>query len=338
MNFSVSASISDARAPKDRPAETKLHEQHSTRHSAMGPGMEFDCIRGLLEEWGDYAEGIGDDAAVLSVPPGMQLVVSTDATVEDVHFRRRWITAHDVGARAAAAAFSDLAAMGASASAMLVSLVVPTIWREHLREFASGLKTTVVSLNARIVGGNISRGAAFSCTLTVIGYASQTINRSGAQPGDILFVTGQLGGPAVALAAWERAEWPPDWAKQRFLHPVARIHEGAWLASQGAHAMIDISDGLAADARHLEAASSVLCVLVPELLPRFSAVTAQEALIAGEEYELLVAIPAAIARNVAERFRSHFDVPFTEIGHVARCEDFAPRVESGAGHDHFSEQ
>ena len=305
-------------------------------HSAMGPGVEFDSIRALLTEWGTWAEGIGDDAAVLSVPAGMQLLVSTDATVEDVHFRRKWISAHDVGARAATAALSDLAAMGASANSLLVSLIVPTIWREHLRELAAGLKTTVALANARIIGGNISRGAAFSCTLTVLGYSAAPVRRSGAQFGDLLFVTGRLGGPAAAVAAWERTEQPADWARQRFLHPVARLAEGQWLASQGAHAMIDISDGLAADARHLGAASGAQCNLQPDWLPRFDGVSSNDALMAGEEYELLVALPAQSAHEVATNFRRQFDVEFTRIGTVEPPGDAAARVELPLGHDHFS--
>ncbi|MEP6765323.1 MAG: thiamine-phosphate kinase [Gemmatimonadaceae bacterium] len=312
--------------------------EHSQTNSAMGPGAEFDSIRAMLAEWGEFAEGIGDDAAVLSVPAGMQLLVSTDAAVEDVHFRRKWISARDAGARAATAAFSDLAAMGATANAILVSLVVPTIWREHIREFATGIKATVASVNARIVGGNISRGASFSCTLTVIGYSAKPVRRSGAQIGDALYVTGKLGGPAAAVAAWERSEQPADWARQRFLAPVARVREGQWLAAHGAHAMIDISDGLAADARHLSAASAVQCVVGPELVPRFESVSVQDALAAGEEYELLVALPANRGEEIATDFRRQFEIEFTLVGMVEAVQESAARVELPVGHDHFSTQ
>jgi thiamine-monophosphate kinase len=311
-------------------------------HTHLGSGSEFDIIRDLLVEWGDVAEGIGDDAAILDVPVGQQLIVSTDATVEDVHFRRKWMSAHDVGARAATAALSDLAAMGATAHAVLVSLVVPTVWREHVRDFAGGLKVSVHAAGARIVGGNISRGAAFSCTLTVVGYAAKPVRRSGARVGDDLYVTGVLGGPGAAVAAWERNATPEPWALQRFLHPSARIQEGQWLAQSGASAMIDISDGIAADARHLSAASGTHCVVSADLVPTFAAVSPADALQSGEEYELLVALPHDGAFELATAFEARFGIPLTQVGWVEAIGD-APLtanagdiVELHPGHDHFS--
>src|SRR4051812_44622747 len=99
---------------------------------SLGPGREFDVIRDLVRRWGDSARGIGDDAAVLDVPAGNRLLASTDATVENVHFRRDWLTPEEIGYRAAAAALSDLAAMGATPIAILVALCVPERWREQL--------------------------------------------------------------------------------------------------------------------------------------------------------------------------------------------------------------
>ncbi|MEP6780525.1 MAG: thiamine-phosphate kinase, partial [Gemmatimonadaceae bacterium] len=232
--------------------------------------------------------------------------------------------------------FSDLAAMGGTTNAILVSLIVPVIWREHVREFSAGIKATVAAHDARIVGGNISRGSTFSCTLTVIGYSANPVRRSGAQVGDALYVTGKLGGPATAVSAWERGEHPPAWAKQRFVHPTARVREGQWLAAEGARAMIDVSDGLAVDSQHLGAASGAQCVLRPELVPRFDTVSPQDALTAGEEYELLVALPANRANDIAARFRREFEVELTLVGVVETAQDSAQRVELPAGHDHFS--
>lgn len=313
---------------------------------AMGGGGEFDAIRELLTEWGAVAEGIGDDAAILSVPAGHQLVVSTDATVEDVHFRRKWISAHDAGARAATAALSDIAAMGAIATGVLISFVVPTVWREHLREFSRGIKQSVQAANARIIGGNISRGATFSCTLTVIGHAVQPVRRSTAAAGNQLYVTGTLGGPGAAVAAWEAHSAPQLWALARFIHPVARLQEGLWLAANGATAMIDVSDALAADSGHLAAASGCGCVLLPDQVPRFPGVTPEAAMASGEEYELLVALSADRSEAVAHEFAKHFGFPLTRVGHLtphthgAVAGDGEPnsthRVELPPGHDHFS--
>jgi thiamine-monophosphate kinase len=311
-------------------------------HTALGPGGEFDIIRELVDEWGPVAAGIGDDAALLDVPLGHKLVVSTDATIEDVHFRRRWISPHETGARAATAALSDIAAMGAVPYGVLVSFIVPAVWREHLRTFAAGLRDSIGASGARIIGGNMARGGAFSCTLTVIGHAANPVLRSTAHAGDALFVTGRLGGPGAAVMAWVRSETPPDWARARFVHPVSRLAEGQWLAAEGATAMIDISDGLEADSLHLAAASGVHCDITPELVPRYPGVTAVEAVASGEEYELLVALPAARAAEVANAFEKRFGLALTQVGSVRAPDlataDLPSRVELRVGHDHFSGQ
>lgn len=318
-------------------------------NTPLGDGAEFDVVRELVAVWGDVARGIGDDAAVLRASAGMQLVVSTDACVEDVHFRRRWLSPGETGHRAAMAALSDLAAMGARPDAMLVSLVVPPVWRPHLREFAAGLGQAAQSCGAKIVGGNLARGGTFSCTLTVLGWAHRPVLRSGGSPGNVLCVTGTLGGPGTALDAWEAAHLPAAWARERFAAPVARVAQGQWLEAHGATAMIDISDGLAADSRHLAAASGVACVIDAERVPRFAGVTAERALSSGEEYELLVALPPDRAGRVCAEFTATFGLPLTPIGRMeprASASSAAPhgdpdgvrRVEIADGHDHFSKQ
>ncbi|HRN54682.1 MAG TPA: AIR synthase related protein, partial [Gemmatimonadaceae bacterium] len=107
-------------------------------HVAMGPGREFDAVRALLEQWGPAARGVGDDGAVLDVPPGEKLVVSTDTTVEEVHFRRAWLAPEEIGWRATQAALSDLAAMGARPLGVLLALTVPRDWRGELPALAEG--------------------------------------------------------------------------------------------------------------------------------------------------------------------------------------------------------
>src|SRR5712664_3042862 len=105
----------------------------------LGHGAEFDAIREMLAQWGDHARGIGDDAAVLDVPAGEQLVTSTDASVEGVHFRRDWLLPAEIGERATAAALSDLAAMAATPLGLLLALGVPDDWREELARLAGGV-------------------------------------------------------------------------------------------------------------------------------------------------------------------------------------------------------
>lgn len=312
-------------------------------HITLAGGAEFDSIRAMLDVWGSVATGIGDDAAILIPPPGQQLVISTDASIEDVHFRFAWMTLEQVGERAAAAALSDIAAMGARADSVLVSIITPAALREGLPSFALGVKHTVQSAGARIVGGNIALGERFSCTFTVLGYTDRPIRRSGAACGDVLCVTGTLGGPGAALKALEEGATPPTWALDRFLHPAPRVDEGLWLAMNGASAMIDISDGLGADARHLAAASGLEAQLEPDSVPRFDGVTGPEALQSGEEYELLVAIPDFKADATMLAFTDTFRRPLTRIGVLvqptggsSRASKSAPRVELPPGHDHFS--
>ncbi len=270
------------------------------RHVTMGPGREFDAVRALLERWGPAAVGIGDDAAVLDVPAGARLVVSTDTTVEDVHFRSGWLTPREIGWRAAMAALSDLAAMGATPLGALFALTVPTPWRDSLGELAQGLGDAAAAAGAPIVGGDVTGGDRLALAITVLGHAKHPLRRSGARAGDTLYVTGRLGGPGAALAAWElgRAPLPAD--RERFAHPAARIAAGEWLAAHGVHAAIDLSDGLAGDLAHMAAASGVRCVLEIDTIPTHGSASAMDALVSGEEYELLVAASAVSTEYFAQ--------------------------------------
>ncbi len=317
----------------------------------MGPGPEFDTIRALMARWGDLAVDIGDDAAVLPTfaTDGAlrQTVVSTDACIEGAHFLNGWLTPTEVGARAVAAALSDLAAMGARAEAVLVAMVVPDRWRAHLAEVADGIAAVLRPTGARIIGGNLSRGDAFGITTTVIGSCVRPISRRGAQLGDRLLVTGVLGGPGQALAALYAGSTPATWARSRFATPVPRLVEGQLLADAGVHAMLDLSDGLVADARHLAAASGKRLRIDAARLPLGEHVSPRAALESGEEYELLMTASAEVARALLARWPSMSHVALTDIGEVVEpCDGGAVEVvgdaeESGRvefvhGHDHFT--
>src|SRR4051812_14316694 len=233
----------------------------------MGGGPEFDLIRRLLLTWGTRASGIGDDAAVIGVPQGEQLVASTDASVENVHFRRGWMTAREIGARAATAALSDLAAMGARPLGLLLALGLPESWQADAEAIADGVGATASALACPIVGGNVTRSSELTLTVTVLGSAMRPLSRAGARVGDILYVTGRLGGPGAALADLLSGRSPDANARARFIAPSARIAEGQWLAAHGANALIDISDGLLADAGHLGNASSVSISMNVDAVP-----------------------------------------------------------------------
>jgi thiamine-monophosphate kinase len=302
--------------------------------------VEFDAIRTMLRAWGTQASGIGDDAAVLPLPAAESLVASTDASFEHVHFERGWLTPREIGARAAAAALSDLAAMAATPLGLLLALGVPPAWRSELESLAQGVGDVAAAAMCPIVGGNVSRAAELSLTVTVLGTSRHPLERSGARPGDVLYVTGVLGGPGAALDALLRGATPRDIDRARFAAPQPRIAEGRWLAEHGARAAIDLSDGLVADAGHLAAASDVRIVLDPGSLPCVDGITPERAASSGEEYELLVAFPPD-ARPDTRAFRERFAIPLTAIGHVTTGRGVSldargDRVDLPRGHDHLS--
>lgn len=308
-------------------------------HLPMGEGQEFDAIRRLLSVWGSHAEDIGDDAAVLDIPAGERLVVSTDASVEHVHFRREWLTAPEIGARATAAALSDLAAMGAVPRGLLVALALPEAWRADLEAIAAGVGEAAAAAGCPIVGGNITASDALSLTITVLGSSVHPVRRSGAVPGDSVVVTGVLGGPGAALRALLAGEVPRVDHRDRFARPVPRLVEARWLAEHGARAAIDISDGLLADAEHLARASGVSIEIDSALLPCVRGVQANAAATSGEEYELLVCVPPDMCALAGE-FESHFGVRLTCIGKVCTAGAEPVRMLGMApggprGHDHL---
>lgn len=308
------------------------------RSVALGPGREFDAIRTLLERWGHRAQGIGDDAAVLDVPEGERVVVSTDTAVEGVHFRRDWLTPTEIGWRAAAAATSDLAAMAARPLGIVIAIALPTRWRAALPEIAEGLGDACGDFGIPIVGGNLSAAGELSITSTVIGSAARPIARSGARPGDVVYVTGRLGGPASALDALASGAIPEPRARDRLAHPVPRLAEARWLAERGARSMIDISDGLVADLGHIAAASGVRITVDAERIPVLGGVSPSSAAGGGEEFELAVTAPELDV----DEFERAFGLPLTAVGKVKSGSAEAVliregvRVASPPGHDHLS--
>jgi thiamine-monophosphate kinase len=305
----------------------------------MGDGREFDAIRSMLAQWGSRAIGIGDDAAVLVVPTDEQLVVSTDASVEGVHFRREWMSPAEIGERAASAALSDLAAMAATPVGLLLAIVVPERWEGDLPALARGVGAASTGARCPIVGGNLSRGTELSLTITVLGSARTPLGRAGAHAGDRLFVTGRLGGPGAAVRAYLAGRAPALADRARFVAPIPRLDEARWLADHGTAAAIDISDGLLADAAHLARASGVTVAIDIDAVPRVKGVTADEAAASGEEYELIVAVPEGAQLDPAA-FARTFGISLTAIGR-ARPAGAVPVLLEGRGitaprgHDHL---
>ena len=307
-------------------------------HVPMSTGAEFDIIRELQARWGSLAVGLGDDAAVITPPRGDDVVASTDAAVEGVHFRREWLTAREIGYRAVTAALSDLAAMAARPIGVLISLTLPREEKD-LDALADGIGDAVRSADTVIRGGNLSRGQLLSITTTVLGSAMTPLRRDAARPGNHLYVTGSLGGPGAALRALLEGGKPSAAHRERFARPVARLAEARWLASRGAVAAIDISDGLLSDLGHLASASGVSLDISLGSVPRLANVTAEDVL-GGEEYELLVSAARPLP---AEEFASRFGIALTRIGQVEQgpagvrvTGGSSPRIVTLPGYDHFS--
>lgn len=317
---------------------------------SLGPGAEFDRIRRILLELGPRAVGIGDDCATLAEGPGT-IVLSTDLSLENVHFKTEWLSFREIGWRSAASALSDLAAEGASAIGILVSLGVPGGTGDSaVVELMAGAGEAVQSVGGAVLGGDLSRAEQWLVNVTVVGRALRPVPRSGARPGEGLWVTGSLGGSRAALHTWLRGEQPAAMARAAFAHPVPRIQSGVHLALLGATAMLDISDGLGGDAAHLAAASG--CALeidlsalpihpdVPAAASAAGVSPAEFAGQGGEDFELLAAMPAAFSSEQAARHARETGVPLTRIGTV-RAGSGVRFLQSGAevilpGFDHFS--
>jgi thiamine-monophosphate kinase len=307
--------------------------------TAMGPGREFDLIRRLVRGWGDRAVGIGDDAAILRVPEGARLVVTTDTAVERVHFRRDWCSPNEIGYRATVAAVSDLAAMAAAPLGLLVALAIPEVDLTMVDALADGIGEAAGASGTVIVGGNVTRAGELSLTTTALGHTVQPLVRSGARPGQVVYVTGRFGGPAAAVASWLAGTEPNAEWRARYVQPRARIAEGQWLARHGATAAIDVSDGLLADLEHVATASRVDIEVALDQLPLISGVELERAARGGDEYELAATGPPDLDR---EAFRAEFGIPLTPIGSVTvgepslRATLHGVRVAPGGGWNHFS--
>lgn len=293
------------------------------------PG-EFALIERIRARAGrrdDVVLGIGDDGAVLALPPGHELVVSCDTLVAGVHFPDDTAPA-DIGHKALAVNLSDLAAMAASPAWCTLALTLPEASAAWLDEFLDGFLALADEHGMALVGGDTTRGP-LSMTITVHGLvpAGQALRRAGARAGDDIWVTGTIGDAAGGLAQW-RARGPASAKlRHRLDRPTPRVQAG--LALRGlATAGIDLSDGLAADLGHVLAASGVGARLELGRLPtsRTLADHFDEArrwtlqLTGGDDYELCFTAPSARAFEI-EQAMAAIDVPVTVVG----------QVEAGAG-------
>jgi thiamine-monophosphate kinase len=309
----------------------------------------LEAIRRVLSGAGpEVRVGVGDDAAVLATTGG-ELVITTDAMVEDVHFVRGPSGGRDLGYKAIVVNVSDIAAMGASPRAAVCALTLPpdveTGW---VMELFGGMREACDEYALWLVGGDLSRGRDVSIAIAVTGEVApgRAVLRSGARAGDRVVVTGELGGSAAGLRL-TRLRTMPD-ARQlasvrRHLRPTARVGEGGVLARHGATAMIDISDGLALDLSRLARASGVGAWLSMDDVPVAAGATMDDALGGGEDYELLATVPDAdVVEAARTELKGSFGVTLTDIGRMvegvgitAIQNDGMERPLEPTGWDHF---
>jgi len=307
----------------------------------------------------DVLLGIDDDAAVLRFGD-VALVVTTDAFVQDVHFRFDYFSPFDVGWRLMAANLSDLAAMGSKPRFAFVDLAVPRDTNSgQVLEFYEGMKALADRHGVTIVGGDTTSSPdRWFLGLSLVGEAEggRFATRAGARPGDLLVVTGDLGGSAAGLRRLAGGGRPraEDSVVQRHLRPEPRVDEGRFLVhTAGVRTMIDISDGLSSEVHHICRLSGVGAIVWAEEVPihvatrqvaeEFGDTPLEYALNGGEDFELLFAVPRESWEEVRESWQDRFSLDLTVVGEVVAPEEGVKLQEGGVvrdlpsgGWQHFS--
>lgn len=310
----------------------------------------IDRIRARARTRRDVVLGMGDDAALLAPPAGMQLVVATDTLNAGVHFPGE-TAPFDIGWKALAVNLSDLAAMGAMPAWCSLSLSMPQADEAWLEGFIDGFTTLAARHDVALIGGDTTCGALSIC-VSVIGLVEpgHALRRGAAQVGDDIWISGTLGDAAAALSLWQSGAEIPPALGERLDRPTPRVALGRALAGI-AHACIDVSDGLLADIAHVCTASGVGAQIDVDALPASPALLGVTGdaesrrrwqATGGDDYELCFTAPAALVHRVQEASEAA-GVDVVRIGHVepspgvrAITRDPRPWRPASAGHRHFS--
>lgn len=276
--------------------------------------------------------GIGDDTAVFRADRGMNQLLTIDSLVEQVDFVRAKATPQQIGRKALAINLSDIAAMGGIPRVAVVSLTLPPKTQiNFVKGFYEGIRKLAHKFGVSIVGGDLSKGAVFSSTIAVVGEADPkfTIYRKGTKVDDFVCVTGRLGGSILG----------------KHLNFTPRIKEGQFLARHGVSAMIDISDGLQQDLKHIVDESKVGGMLDERKIPiskdalklakgnRKKAL--EHAFRDGEDFELLFTIPENRLYSLEKKWRKHFKTELTQIGKIVARDNTTLKMRKRLGFQHF---
>ena len=307
---------------------------------------EFEIIRRYFERAPRRALlGVGDDCALLRPDAGLDLALTTDMLVEGRHFLPN-AEPRALGHKALAVNLSDLAAMGATPRWATLALALPAVEEAWLAEFSAGLFALAARYNLDLVGGDTTRGALRTISITALGEVPPglALERAGARPGDDLWVSGELGGAALGLAHPEISE-----AAKRLNAPEPRVELGERLRRL-AHSAIDVSDGLAGDLAHILRRSGVAATVHYDLIPRPSAFAALKdeelekrcVLSGGDDYELLFTAPRE-HRAELESLGRELGLALTRIGAIQAGDPRLVVLDAGGkplehrgGFDHFA--
>ncbi|GAA5523140.1 thiamine-phosphate kinase [Aliifodinibius salicampi] len=293
------------------------------------------------------AMGIGDDCAASEGPGGLERLISTDLLVEDVHFRLDSINAEDLGHKALAVNISDIAAMGGTSDGYFLSLALPgMVSINWLQRFRNGLTDLAQKYDIPLLGGDTTRSEShIMISVTIMGIVNPDSLklRSMAEPGDRICVTGPLGDSVAGLKILSHPHKYQSLSDnhrkkliQRHCKPDPAVYEGKWLGQQDeVHAMIDISDGLLSDVRHIAEQSDCKIEIALDrlpLTPAFEAFCSIEgtdkqarelAAVGGEDYQLLFSVAESHISDLKDQFREKFGKPLYDIGKVTKRE---PRI------------
>jgi thiamine-monophosphate kinase len=323
---------------------------------------EFELLAKIRErlplDGGRVRLGSGDDAAV--TVPGGATATSVDALVDGVHFRREHASPAQIGHKAMATALSDLAAMGAEPGEAYVVLGVPgDLDEDGCIELLDGMADLAATTGTSLAGGDVTRATELFLAITVVGHGSgpdSFVGRTGARPGDVLVLTGEIGAAAAGLALLDNPHLDADFVLSspiaplstksarvgllgRQLEPVPRLAAGRALAGSGATAMIELSDGLGGDAGHLAESSGVGLRIEAAALPlapgvvEVAAAAGRDpvafAATGGEDYELLASIPPELLDQATAAVRGAEGIQLTKIGEVVAGEGVEIRLPDG---------